>query len=111
MQLTRFTDLSLRVLMYLARSDPQRTPGGDGAEIASQFEVPHNHLIKVVNKLGKLGWIARARVTVVCESVSQPAQPTSLRCASWKIRTDLVDCASINCIVWTANACYGTRWT
>jgi len=59
MQLTRFTDLGLRVLMYLTntgRSEPVTI-----AEIASQFEAPHNHLIKVVNRLGKLGLVVATR--------------------------------------------------
>jgi Rrf2 family transcriptional regulator, nitric oxide-sensitive transcriptional repressor len=59
MQLTRFTDLGLRVLMYLTRQ-----VGSDSvtnAEISQQFEVSHNHLIKVVHKLGKLGWVETQR--------------------------------------------------
>ncbi|WP_137936894.1 Rrf2 family transcriptional regulator [Chitinivorax sp. B] len=59
MQLTRFTDLGLRVLMYLTYRD--RTAFVTIGEIAEQFEVPHNHLIKVVNKLGKLGWLHATR--------------------------------------------------
>ena len=59
MQLTRFTDLGLRVLMYLARVE--RTDPVTNHEIADQFKVPHNHVIKVVNKLGKLGWVATQR--------------------------------------------------
>lgn len=59
MQLTRFADLGLRVLMYLTheRTDVPVT----NAEIASQFQVPHNHVIKVVNRLGKLGWVHTQR--------------------------------------------------
>jgi Rrf2 family transcriptional regulator, nitric oxide-sensitive transcriptional repressor len=59
MQLTRFTDLGLRVLMYLTYRD--RDDFVTIGEIAEQFEVPHNHLIKVVNKLGKLGWLNATR--------------------------------------------------
>ena len=59
MQLTRFTDLGLRVLMYLTQ--PARTDPVTNAEIAAQFHVPHNHVIKVVNKLGKLGWVTTRR--------------------------------------------------
>ena len=48
MQLTHFTDLGIRVLMYLteSRSEPVKI-----SEIAEQFKAPRNHLIKVVNKL------------------------------------------------------------
>lgn len=59
MQLTRFTDLGLRVLMYLSEED--RPEPVTNAEIAAQFQVPHNHVIKVVHKLGKLGWVATQR--------------------------------------------------
>jgi Rrf2 family nitric oxide-sensitive transcriptional repressor len=59
MQLTRFTDLGLRVLMYLTQ--PERTDPVTNAEIAAQFGIPHNHVIKVVNKLGKLGWVRTQR--------------------------------------------------
>jgi Rrf2 family nitric oxide-sensitive transcriptional repressor len=59
MQLTRFADLGLRVLMYLAHCERNRLV--TIAEIASQLEVPHNHLIKVVNRLGKLKWIVATR--------------------------------------------------
>ncbi|MBV8657560.1 MAG: Rrf2 family transcriptional regulator [Burkholderiales bacterium] len=59
MQLTRFSDLGMRVLMYLSRQD--RALPVTVAEIATQFAVPHNHLIKVVNRLGKLGWIRATR--------------------------------------------------
>jgi Rrf2 family nitric oxide-sensitive transcriptional repressor len=59
MQLTRFADLGLRVLMYLTHEG--RELPVTNAEIASQFQVPHNHVIKVVNKLGKLGWVETQR--------------------------------------------------
>ena len=59
MQLTRFADLGLRVLMYLTHERPDAPV--TNAEIASQFQVPHNHVIKVVNKLGKLGWVETQR--------------------------------------------------
>ncbi|MFT3735080.1 MAG: Rrf2 family transcriptional regulator [Rhodocyclaceae bacterium] len=58
MQLTRFTDFGLRILMYLTRE--RDTPVTIG-EIARQFEVPHNHLVKVANRLGKLGWVTAVR--------------------------------------------------
>lgn len=59
MQLTRFTDFGLRMLMYLSKHD--RSTPITIAEIAGQFEVPHNHLIKVANRLGKLGLVKALR--------------------------------------------------
>jgi Rrf2 family nitric oxide-sensitive transcriptional repressor len=59
MQLTRFTDLGLRVLMYMTQHN--RPDPVTNAELASQFETPHNHVIKVVNRLAKLGWVETQR--------------------------------------------------
>lgn len=59
MQLTKFTDLSLRTLMYLTQ-DERAVPVTIN-EIAEQFYVPRNHLIKIVTRLNKLGWIEATR--------------------------------------------------
>lgn len=59
MQLTRFSDFGLRMLMYLSQKD-RGTPI-TVAEIATQFQIPHNHLVKVANKLGKLGLVTATR--------------------------------------------------
>jgi Rrf2 family nitric oxide-sensitive transcriptional repressor len=59
MQLTRFTDFGLRMLMYLSKHD--RATPITIAEIARQFDIPHNHLIKVANRLGKLGLVKALR--------------------------------------------------
>jgi Rrf2 family nitric oxide-sensitive transcriptional repressor len=58
MQLTHFTDLGIRVLMYLTHSRPEPIKI---SEIVEQFQVPRNHLIKVVNKLAKLEWVLTTR--------------------------------------------------
>ncbi|TMS58480.1 Rrf2 family transcriptional regulator [Imbroritus primus] len=59
MRLTRFSDIGLRVLMYLA-SDARTTPV-TVAEVAQQFAIPHNHLVKAVGALAKLGWVDATR--------------------------------------------------
>lgn len=58
MHLTRFTDYSLRVLMYLAESSNERTTI---AEIATCFSVSRNHLMKVVQELSRLGYVTAIR--------------------------------------------------
>lgn len=59
MQINKFTDLSLRVLMYLAHEiSPQVVTIN---EIAEKFNAPRNHLIKVVTRLNKLGYILATR--------------------------------------------------
>ncbi len=60
MQLTHFTDLGLRVLMYLGHQEPDAPPVTI-SEIADSFGVSRNHLVKVVHFMGKEGWITTAR--------------------------------------------------
>jgi len=54
MQLTRYTDLSLRVLMHLAINDDKLDTIKN---IAEQYQVSRNHLMKVVHQLAILGYI------------------------------------------------------
>ncbi len=58
MRLTRFTDYSLRVLIYLACEPGRRATIG---EIAQAFDVSENHLTKVVHFLGQQGWVSTVR--------------------------------------------------
>ncbi|MFV1872124.1 MAG: Rrf2 family transcriptional regulator [Oleiphilus sp.] len=54
MQLTAFTDISLRTLMYL-----QAHPGTvfNVKQIAEYYDVSRHHLVKVVHRLSQLGYI------------------------------------------------------
>jgi len=58
MRLTRFTDYSLRVLMYLAAR-----PGAHAtiSEIAASFAISESHLTKVVHHLGRKGLLSNTR--------------------------------------------------
>ncbi|QTN01023.1 Rrf2 family transcriptional regulator [Sediminibacillus dalangtanensis] len=59
MKLTRFTDYSLRVLMFLATR-----PEGQLVQIktiSAVYNISHNHLMKVIYELGKLGYIETVR--------------------------------------------------
>lgn len=58
MHLTRFTDYSLRVLLYLAVKGEQRSTI---TEIAERFEISRNHLMKVVQDLSHHGYITSIR--------------------------------------------------
>lgn len=60
MQLTQFSDIGLRLLMYLAH-ERRETPAITLAEVSSQFAIPRNHLAKVAGKLTKSGWISSVR--------------------------------------------------
>jgi len=58
MQLTRHTDYSLRVLMYLAAKPDQLITV---AELANFYKISRNHLVKVVQGLVEHGFIKTVR--------------------------------------------------
>ncbi|NWN83225.1 MAG: Rrf2 family transcriptional regulator [Halomonas sp.] len=58
MHLTRFTDYSLRVLLYLAVKGERRSTI---TEIAERFQISRNHLMKVVQDLSHHGYITSIR--------------------------------------------------
>ena len=60
MRITRFSDIGLRVLIYLAGADKHRSLVTVG-EIARQFNIPSNHLVKVAGHLARVGWIQASR--------------------------------------------------
>lgn len=58
MQLTRFTDYSLRVLIYLGNHpDAQATVAG----LAAEYGISRHHLTRVVHQLGLKGYIETVR--------------------------------------------------
>lgn len=58
MHLTRYTDYSLRVLMYVAlKGDEISTIG----EIASSYDISKNHLMKIVQALNSNGYLIAIR--------------------------------------------------
>ena len=62
MQLTRFTDLSLRLLVYLASQPPNTPPAAVTVRgAATLFNVPYAHLVKVTHQLAKSGLIASSK--------------------------------------------------
>lgn len=54
MQLTMFTDYSLRTLMYLALNNDRRCTA---KEVADSYGISQNHIVKVVHNLTKLGYV------------------------------------------------------
>lgn len=58
MQLNRFTDYALRVLMYAAVRQDERCTS---EEVATAFGISRHHLVKVVNELQHLGYLDTSR--------------------------------------------------
>lgn len=58
MKLTLQTDLAIRVMVYVAINQKGRSTIH---ELAQRYRVSENHLMKVVNKLTKLGYIGSTR--------------------------------------------------
>lgn len=59
MRLTRYTDYAMRVLLHLAaRDDGDLSSIG---EIAALYKISQNHLMKVVQDLGKAGFVRTVR--------------------------------------------------
>lgn len=58
MRLTDYTDYALRVLMYLG-ANPERLVTVE--EVASAHAISHNHLTKVVHRLGQAGLVDTVR--------------------------------------------------
>lgn len=58
MRITRYTDYSLRVLLFLAvKGEEQSTIG----EIAQSYGISKNHLMKVVQELNSNGYVVATR--------------------------------------------------
>lgn len=70
MRLTRYTDLSLRVLIYLALR-PDRLCAI--SEIARAYGVSQNHLTKVMHDLGRSGYVESERGRFGGARLARPA--------------------------------------
>jgi Rrf2 family nitric oxide-sensitive transcriptional repressor len=69
-QLTRHSDYSLRVLIYLAL-DPERLVTIE--EVARSYEISKAHLMKVVHRLGLAGYVETVRGRKGGLRLAQPA--------------------------------------
>ena len=58
MELSRFSDYSLRVLIYAAARENQKVTL---SELAQAYRISHHHLVKIVHYLGKVGFLSNRR--------------------------------------------------
>jgi Rrf2 family nitric oxide-sensitive transcriptional repressor len=61
MQLTRFSDLALRLLLYLASRRQAESTIVTARATSEIFNVPYTHMVKVVHRLGVLGLIVTTK--------------------------------------------------
>ncbi|QEL56207.1 RrF2 family transcriptional regulator [Chromobacterium paludis] len=97
MQLTRFTDLGLRVLMYLTGQQPGQL--ATIPEIAERFEVSRNHLVKVVHFMGQQGWLVTTRGKGGGLALARPPEHYRLGevVSALEGKPRLIDCAEPPC--------------
>ncbi len=74
------------------------------AELSDKFQLSHNHLVKVVNRLIKLGWIASTRGRNGGIELAVDAQALSLATIVRELEGDfpLVDCHKNHCVLESA---------
>ncbi|MBS0366520.1 MAG: Rrf2 family transcriptional regulator [Proteobacteria bacterium] len=96
MQLTRFTDYSLRVLLFVGRK-PGRV--STIAEIAAFYRISREHLRKVAHRMAKLGYLDSTRgrgggLTLGCD-------PDRIRVGDLVLELEkdlsIVDCRALQC--------------
>ena len=100
MRLTRFSDIGLRVLIYLARAGDDRGPV-TVAELATQFAVPANHLVKIVGHLAKVGWVKATRGRNGGLRLGTDAATLKIGAVLRELEgdTELADCEGSDCVL------------
>lgn len=71
MRINAYTDYSLRVLIHAAAIYPQRTTV---QEVADAYGISKNHLMKVINELGRGGYIETQRGRAGGFALSRPPE-------------------------------------
>lgn len=91
MKLTRFTDYSLRVLMYLGLQDGTRVTI---REISESYKISRNHLMKVVSMLTRMGYLDARRGPGGGISLARPVEDINLADVVMDMEDDLnlVEC-------------------
>lgn len=91
MQLDKFTDYALRVLMTLAVRAPARVPT---SEIAALYDLSDHHLSKVATQLSREGFVASERGRNGGLTLARPADQISVGAVIRAMKRDdpVVEC-------------------
>jgi Rrf2 family nitric oxide-sensitive transcriptional repressor len=97
-QLTRFTDYALRVLIFVGRQDGRICTMG---EIALHYRISKEHLRKVIHKLAKLGYLDSRRGRAGGIVLSGDAASLRIGDVVLAMEEDLsiVDCQALDCVL------------
>lgn len=98
MHLTRFSDIGLRILMYLAR-EQREAPRVTITEISTQFGLPRNHVVKITSRLARQGWVEATRGRSGGLRLGQAADRIRIGqvIKTLEPRDELIDCEGIGC--------------
>ncbi|MGI9285706.1 MAG: Rrf2 family transcriptional regulator [Pseudomonadales bacterium] len=96
MQLTKYTDLSLRVMMHLSLEPNQLDTIKD---IAERYHVSRNHLVKVVHQLVNLGYLQSVQGRGGGITLAKPASKINVGKVVRQMEKSLnvIDCVAENC--------------
>ncbi len=101
MQLTRYTDYSVRVLMYLGLQPDRLVTISEMAEL---YDISRNHLVKVVHNLSRRSYIKTVRGKGGGMRLDRSAAEINLgdliRCTENDL--EIIDCAAMACRLQTA---------
>lgn len=97
MQLTRFTDYGLRILLHLARN--QDGHKDSLASLAELYNMNHHHVNKVSQKMAALGWINSTRGKSGGISLQAGTRDLSIETIVMALETSLepIDCYGVEC--------------
>lgn len=100
MHITRYTDYSLRVLIYLAINQNQLTTISD---IANSYGISKNHLMKIVQQLNQQGYLLATRGKNGGIKLNRPAEEINIGQLVREIedKNKLVECfgADNQCVI------------
>lgn len=95
MQLDKFTDYALRILITLAVRAPQRVPT---SQIAALFDLSDHHLSKVATQLAREGFVTSERGRNGGLVLARPAEQISIGAVVRSMKRDdaVVECFGTN---------------